>query len=83
MARRELSNVALHTLEDVYAELIRCQRHLDQLIDGGDMTRTGIKATAALAKLSVKEAMGHVIAAHPKARNAVLQRRQATPHESE
>lgn len=75
MARRELSNTALHTLEDIYAELIKCQRHLDQLIDGGDMTRTGIKAAAALAKLSLKEAMGHVVAAHPRARNVALQRR--------
>lgn len=32
-------------------------------------------AKAALAKLSLKEAMGHVVAAHPRARNVALQRR--------
>lgn len=77
MARRELSNTALRALEDVYREVMKAEKHLALLTNGGDagMTRTGIIATAAQAQVALGQAREYITQAHPKARANVMQRR--------
>ncbi|MCL4867768.1 MAG: hypothetical protein KJ063_02270 [Anaerolineae bacterium] len=80
MARRELSNTALHTLEDVYSALIRADIHLERLANGGgDMTRHGVTAVVANTRLAIQQAREIITIAHPKARAKALQRRNGSP----
>lgn len=80
MARRELSNTALRTLEDVYRDLLKAEKHLSVLVNGNEMTRTGTIATAAQAQLAIRQARESITAVHPKARNVILQRRGGGVH---
>jgi hypothetical protein len=84
MARRELSNTARRTLEDVYKELMKAEKHLTMLTNGGgggDMTRTGIIATAAQAQLAIRQARECITSVHPNARTIVLQQRHEATHD--
>lgn len=81
MARRDLSNTAMHTLEDVYAALLKAEQQLERvaLTGGTDMTRQGIMLAAANARLTMSQARERIMATHPKARaNVLTPRRRRT-----
>ena len=81
MARREFSNTALHTLEDVYDALLRADRHLERIANGGtDMTKQGVMAVVANTRLCLQQGREMITAVHPRARTKALQRRQSPPH---